>query len=93
MHGPIAVLHTGGRDHDGEEPPSGIDEDMPFAPLDLFVRINAADPPVSVVLTDWLSMMPALGCRCFPAATRTSPRSRSCITCQVPSFRQRQTYW
>ena len=53
---------------------------MAFAALDLFVRIKAADPPFSVVLTDWLSMIPALGWRCFPLATRTSPRNRSCMS-------------
>ena len=53
-------------DDDAEEQPERIDEDMALAPLDLFARIKAADPPFSVVLTDWLSMMPALGCRCLP---------------------------
>jgi hypothetical protein len=84
------VLHTGGCDHDGEEPPSRIDEHMPCAPLDLLVRIKAADPPFSVALTDWLEMTAVLDCRGSPAATRISPRSRSCITCQVPSWSQRQ---
>jgi hypothetical protein len=48
----VAVLHLGGRDHDGQEQAEGIDEDMPLAPLDVLVRIIAADPPVSVVLID-----------------------------------------
>jgi hypothetical protein len=51
-HGPVAVLHARRRDHDREKQPSRIDEDMPCAPLHLFVRINAVDPPLSVVFTD-----------------------------------------
>ena len=89
-HGDVAVLYTGGGDDHREEPPEGIDKDVTLAPLDLFVCIKAADPPCSVVLTDWLSMMPALGCRGLPAATRTSPRRRSCISCQGPSCCQIQ---
>jgi hypothetical protein len=86
-HGPVVVLHTGGGNDHTEEQPEGIDEDMALAALDLLPRIIAADPPLSVVLTDWLSMMPALGWRCLPVAARTSPRSRSCMSCQVPSWR------
>jgi hypothetical protein len=66
---------------------------MALTAFDLFVDIKAAKPPFSVVFTDWLSRIPALGWRRFPAATRTSPRSKSCIRCQVPSWRQRQKYW
>jgi len=88
--GPVTVLHMGSRDRYGEEEPKGIDEDMALTAVALFVGLNAADPPVSVLLTDWLSMIPALGWRCLPAATRTSPRRRSCLTCQVPSLRHCQ---
>ena len=49
---PIAVLHIGGRDDDGQEQAEGIDQDMPLASLDVLVRIIAADPPFSVVLID-----------------------------------------
>jgi hypothetical protein len=75
-----------------EDQPECIDEDVAFAPFDLFVRIEAANAPFSDVLTDWLSMIPALGCRRLPAAARTSPRRRTYVCCQVPSFRQRQKY-
>ncbi len=57
----IAVLHTGGRHDHREDQPEGIDEDMALAPLDLFARVIAVDPPFSVVLTDCLSRIPALG--------------------------------
>ena len=49
---PVAVLHIGGRDDDGQEPAEGIDQYMSLAPLDVLVRIIAADPPFSVVLID-----------------------------------------
>lgn len=92
-HGTLAVLHARRRDDDDEEEPERIDEHMALASVQLLGRVIAMAPPFSVVLTDWLSMMPALGCRCFPAATRTLPRSWSCMTCQVPSRCQRPKYW
>jgi hypothetical protein len=88
--GPPAVWHIGSRDRDGQEEAEGIDEDMALPAFDLFMGIKAADPPFSVVLPDWLSMMPALGWRRLPSATRTSPRRRSCMTCHVPSLRHCQ---
>jgi hypothetical protein len=87
-HGRIAVLHISRSDHHGEQQPEGIDEDMPLATIDMFGLIVAVDPPFSVVLTDWLSITPALGCRCFPLALRTLPRRRSFMRCHVPSWRQ-----
>jgi len=87
QHGfsPVTILHTRRGDDDGEDQPERVDEEMPLAAFDLFMDIKAAEPPFSVVFTDWLSIIPALGWRRFPAATRTSPRSKSCIRCQVPS--------
>jgi hypothetical protein len=88
--GPVAVLHTGGRDRYRQDQPERVDQNVAFAAFDLFMGVKAAEPPFSVVLTDWLSRIAALGGRRLPAATRTSPRSRSCITYQVPSFRHCQ---
>ena len=82
---PVAVLHVSGRDHHRQEYAEGIDEEVTFAALDLFMRIEATDPPFAVVLTDWLSMIPALGWRRLPVATRTSPRNKSCMSAQLPS--------
>jgi hypothetical protein len=50
--GSMPVLDTGGRHDDRQDQPEGIDEDMALAPLDLFARVVAVDPPFSVVLTD-----------------------------------------
>jgi hypothetical protein len=91
--GTVTILHTRRGNDDGQDQSERVDEEMPLAAFDLFVDIKAAEPPFSVVFTDWLSRIPALGWRRFPAATRTSPRSKSCIRCQVPSCRQRQKYW
>lgn len=52
VSGPIAVLHTSSRDHDGQEQPERIDEDRALAAVDGLVRIVPVDPPFSVVLTD-----------------------------------------
>jgi len=52
---------------------------MALAALDLFMDLKATEPPFSVVFTDCLSILAALGWRRLPAAIRTSPRSRSCI--------------
>jgi hypothetical protein len=81
----LALLHVGRRHDHRQQEAQGVDDDRPLASVDLRGPVNAADPPVAVVLTDWLAMIPARGCRGVPAATRTSPRRRSCLTCQVPS--------
>jgi hypothetical protein len=47
--------------HDGQDQAEGVDDDMPFAPLDLLAGVIASGAPFSVVLALWLSMMPALG--------------------------------
>ena len=91
--GPSTLVYTRCGDHDGQDASARVDEEMPLAAFDLFVDSNAAEPPVSVVFPDWLSIIPALGWRRFPVATRTSPRSKSCLRGQVLSWRQRQQYW
>ncbi|HEX9872226.1 MAG TPA: hypothetical protein VGC99_27235 [Candidatus Tectomicrobia bacterium] len=85
--GAIAVLPTGRRDHHTQEQAERVDHNRPRTPVDLRVRVTAVDPPVSVVLTDWRSMIPALGWHGLPTAARTSPRRRSGSTCLVPSSR------
>jgi hypothetical protein len=88
----ITILHTGGRHDHRTDQSTGITENMPLGAFDLFAGIAPVDPPFSVVLTCSLSMLAALGWRRFPAATRISPRRKSCMYGQVPSFRQRQKY-
>jgi hypothetical protein len=45
-------VHAGGCDHYREEQPEGVDEDVPFAAVDVFGLVVAVDPPFSVVFTD-----------------------------------------
>ncbi len=48
----IAALHTGRREHDCQQQPEGIDQNVTLAAVDLFIRIYAADPAFSVIVTD-----------------------------------------
>lgn len=73
----IAVLNIGGMNDGNEDQPENVYEQVAFAAVDLLASIVAVRPPFSVVLTDWLSMMAALGCRLRPAASRVSPRNSS----------------
>ena len=57
----LQQLPTVERDDHGDDQPHRVDQQVPFATHDLFAGIVPADPPVSVVLTDWLSTTPALG--------------------------------
>ena len=66
----VAVLNVRRMHSNGEQPPEGIYGDMPLATLDLLARIVAAFPPFSVVLTDWLSIMAALGLVSRPTRAR-----------------------
>lgn len=72
--GAVAILDVRRVDDDSDQQPEGVDQDVTLAPVDLFARIVPVRPPLSVVLTDWLSRMPALGSRARPSASRTSPR-------------------
>ncbi len=48
-------------DKDGEEQTFGIDDDMAFAVFHFLARIKAGNSATFGVLTDWLSMIPAVG--------------------------------
>ena len=61
IDGTVAILNVGGMDKDKDQEAASISENMAFASFDLLTRTVAANPPLSVVLTDWLSMTPALG--------------------------------
>ena len=71
-----------------EDKAFGIHDHMPFASLDLFAPVVAACAPFSVVLTDWLSILPALGVACRPSFCRSCSRRLSLRRRHVPSFRQ-----
>ena len=90
--GPIPVLDVGGMNCYGQEQPGGIHYNVALAPRYLLPRIVAPGPPFSVVFTDWLSMMAALGVASLPFISRTWLRSASSTRSQVPSARHFRKY-
>ena len=83
----ITVLEASGMHQHDEEQPQDIDDDVALAPTDALAAVIAAGPPFSVVFTVWLSMIPALGSRVRPEASRRSPRNVSCMRSQTPARR------
>ena len=58
---------------------------MALASHHLLTSVISTRPPLSVVLTDWLSMMAALGVGSLPSAWRTLGRSAPWTRSHVPS--------
>lgn len=73
----IPLLNGGCLDLDGDRQTEGVDYDEPFPPFDLLARVEPAEPPFSVVLTDWLSTAPALASGSRWARSRHRPCRRS----------------
>jgi len=67
------------------EMPFSIGYDVPFAAFDLLSGIVTSWPPLSVVLTDWLSMTPALGLASRPSVSRDTATSAWLMRAYVPS--------
>ena len=65
---------------------------MPLASGNPLTRVITAGPPFSVVFTDWLSMIAALGVASRLATSRTRTRKASSTRSQVPSFRHFRKY-
>ena len=84
----VAVLNVGGMDEDEDQKSAGVGDDVPLATLDLLARVIARYPPLSVVLTDWLSMTPAVGLASRPACSRAVITSRWLIVVSRPLSRQ-----
>lgn len=70
-----ALLPACFRDKRFEHQTFGVDNQVSFASFDVFARIIASTAPFSVVLTDWLSMMAALGVASRPSSWRRSSRT------------------
>jgi hypothetical protein len=66
----------------------GVHHQIALAPFDLLAASIAAYAPFSVVLTDWRSILPALGVLSRPSCRRSCSRRASFIRAQVPSLRQ-----
>src|SRR5215212_8474678 len=80
-HGAGAVLNIRRVGQDGEQEAERIDHDVALAASHLLAGIPAARPPLSVVLTLWLSMMAADGLASRPSASRAAMRR----TCSISS--------
>lgn len=72
----VAVLDVGRVNDQCKDQAQRVNDDMALAPLGFLARIVPSVAPFSAVLTDWLSMMPALGVGLRPSSIRT--RRRSC---------------
>ena len=83
--GPVSVLDIRSMDDNGQKQSQSVYDDMALASRDLLACIVSTRPPFSVVLTDWLSMMAALGVGSRPSASRTLGRSASWMRSQLPS--------
>ena len=59
--GSISILNIGRMHHHRKQQPHGIYNDVSLSTVDLLASVIATRPPFSVVFTDWLSMMAALG--------------------------------
>ena len=90
---PITVLDVCPVDHHRHEQTYGASYDVALTdvalltPIDLLTCIVATRPPFPVVLTDWLSMIAALGVDSRPSICRTFGRNACSICSQVPSLR------
>ena len=81
----ISILDIGRMHHHRQQQPHGIYNDVSLSTVDLLASIIATRPPFSVVLTDWLSMIAALGVGLLPSDCRTLGRRASWTRSQVPS--------
>ena len=86
--GAIPVLNIGRMDDNRYNQPQRVYQQVAFAAVDFLAGIISMDPPFSVVLTDWLSRIAALGSGSRPTEMRTSLCNVSWIRVQVPSRRQ-----
>jgi hypothetical protein len=91
--GPIAVLAPRRMHSHDEEQTKDLDDDVALAPAYTLASLRAPEPPFSVVFTVWLSMIPALGSRVRPAASRRPSRSVACLRSQTPARRQVRKEW
>jgi len=74
----VAILLIGPMNHQADDQSERVDERVALAPFDLLACvITAQRPPFSVVLTDWLSRIAALGWGSRSSAWRTCAWSAS----------------
>ena len=78
--------------HHGQQQSHGVHYDVPLASGYPLTRVITAGLPFSVVFTDWLSMIAALGVASRPGTSRTRTRKASSTRSQVPSSRHFRKY-
>jgi hypothetical protein len=59
--GAVTILDVCCMDYHNEYQSKSVYEQMPLASINLLASVISMEPPFSVVLTDWLSMIAALG--------------------------------
>jgi hypothetical protein len=80
-------LHIGGLDFSTDQQTQRVGDNLALAAFDLLAGIIAGGPPLSVVLTDWLSMTPADGLGSRPAASRACSSSAKLVFSRTPLSR------
>jgi hypothetical protein len=86
----LAILNVSRMDDRSDQQAAGVGEQVALAPFDLLAGIiPPRGPPASVVLTDSLSITPALGLASRRSASRTRITSEWLIVCHNPPSRQR----
>jgi hypothetical protein len=85
-------LDVGSVDHHRQQQSQGIHHNMALTARHLLASVVAARPPFSVVFTDWLSMIAALGVGSRPSISRTLGCKASWMRSQVPSKRHLRKY-
>ncbi len=88
----VTVLDVCSVNHYRHKQSYSVNYDVALAPADLLACIITPRPPFSVVFTDWLSMIAALGVGSRPSICRTFGRNDSSIRSQVPSLRHSLKY-
>jgi len=68
------ILDSGAVHHGPQDQPLGVPRKGRLRPLSFFAPSSPRIPPTPVVLTDWRSRIPALGCGARPALMRTASR-------------------
>jgi hypothetical protein len=69
--GTILILDAGDMHDQSDEMAGRVGDNVLLAANDLLPASKPRVPPPSVVLTDWLSMTPAVGLACRPASRAT----------------------
>ena len=82
--GSVTILNVGCMNDYSNHQSKRVYEEMTFAAVHFLAGIIPMEPPFSVVLTDWLSRIAALGSASRPSAMRTWVRNASWTCAHIP---------